>query len=189
MSNAQQHGIANDAATGDAALQARAMPEFFVSTSASLQERRSLTLKHGDTFGLFNQTGDALAGPTSPEGIFHRDTRHLSKLFLTLEGLPPLLLSSTVRYDNSSLICDLTNSTLRAADGSLLLAQDLFHLRRVRFLWDASALERLALHNFDREPARLRLRIDFASDFADLFEVRGARRPARGTIHPPEVRH
>ena len=94
-----------------------------------------------------------------------------------------------MRYDNSSLICDLTNSTLRAADGSLLLAQDLFHLRRIRFLWEASALERLALHNFDREPARLRLRIDFASDFADLFEVRGARRPARGTIHPPEVRH
>ena len=165
------------------------MPEFFVPASASLQERRSLTLKHADTFGLFNQTGDALAGPTSPEGIFHRDTRHLSKLFLTLEGLPPLLLSSTVRYDNSSLICDLTNSTLRAADGSLLLAQDLLHLRRVRFLWEASALERLALHNFDREPARLRLRIDFASDFADIFEVRGARRPARGTIHPPEVRH
>ena len=69
MSNAQQHGIADDAATaGDAALQARAMPEFFVPASASLQERRSLTLKHGDTFGLFNHTGDALAGPASPKG-------------------------------------------------------------------------------------------------------------------------
>jgi glycogen debranching enzyme len=35
-----------------------------------------------------------------PEGLYHRDTRHLSHLFLTIEGERPILLSSTLHDDN-----------------------------------------------------------------------------------------
>ena len=77
--------------------------QFFIPATASLQERRPRTLKHGDTFGVFDHNGDALAGPGSPEGIYHRDTRYLSHLYLTLDGQRPLLLSSTVRDDNAVL--------------------------------------------------------------------------------------
>jgi glycogen debranching enzyme len=172
---------------GAAGLKTRVTPKFFVSSAASLQERRPLTLKHAETFGLFDHNGDALSGPGSPEGIFHCDTRHLSHVYLTMDGEHPLLLSSTVRHDNSVLICDLTNPDLRGPDGEIVLKQDLLHIRRTRFLWDARALERLALHNFDGIARTVRLRIEFASDFLDIFEVRGASRPARGRLHPPEV--
>jgi glycogen debranching enzyme len=165
----------------------RTNAQFFVPATASLQERRPRTLKHGDTFGVFDHNGDALSGPGSPEGIFHRDTRHLSLLYLTVDGMRPLLLSSTARDDNAVLVCDLTNPEITDAEGGRLIAQDLLQIRRTRFLWNARTFERLALHNYDLRPRQFLLRIEFAADFADIFEVRGAERPRRGTSHAPPV--
>jgi glycogen debranching enzyme len=156
---------------------------FFIAATASLQERRPRTLKHGDTFALFDQSGDALSAPGSPEGLYHSDTRHLSHLHLTIDGVRPILLSSTLRDDNASLTCDLTNPDLADEEGRVRLEHDLVHIRRSRFLWSATCFERLALRNFDRAPQRLRLAIAFSADFADLFEVRGMRRERRGEHH------
>lgn len=161
--------------------------DFDVAASVSLEERRPRTLKHGDTFGVFDHNGDILDGPDSPEGLFHRDTRRLSRLVLTLSGKRPMLLSSTLRDDNAALTCDLTNPDLEAAEGRRRLDHDLVHLRRSRFLWKASAYERLTVHNFDSEPVDLSIEFSFASDFADLFEVRGSRRERRGSTQAPRV--
>jgi glycogen debranching enzyme len=157
---------------------------FHVPATTSLQERRLRTMKHGNTFAVFDQNGDALGGP---EGIFHRDTRYLSHFALTLEGRRPLLLSSTMRDDNGVLVCDLTNPEIFDGETTAALPQDLLHVRRTRFLWDARIFERLALHNYDISRRRVRLRLDFASDFADIFEVRGAVRQSRGKIHETAV--
>lgn len=156
-------------------------------TAASLQEQSSRTLKHGDTFGVFNQSGDAVAGPDSPEGLYYRDTRYLSHLRMSLEGRGLLLLSSTLRDDNALLTCDLTNPDLLDGEWRITLAQGLVHIRRSRFLWNGAAYERLAIRNFDTAARRVRLAIDFAADFSDLFEVRGARRARRGTLHEPAL--
>ncbi|MFY0079961.1 glycogen debranching N-terminal domain-containing protein, partial [Acinetobacter baumannii] len=94
---------------------------------ASLQERQPRTLKHGDTFAVFDHNGDALAGPGSPEGLYHRDTRYLSHLYLTTGGARPMLLSSTLRDDNAALTCDLTNPDLFDDRGNLILGHDLVH--------------------------------------------------------------
>jgi glycogen debranching enzyme len=161
--------------------------QFFIPAAASLQERRPRTLKHGDTFAVFDHNGDALAGLGSPEGLFHRDTRHLSHLYLTIDGRRPLLLSSTARDDNATLTCDLTNPDLYDADGRLGAEHDLIHIRRSRFLWNATCFERLAVRNFDEAPRRVTIEIAFEADFADLFEVRGTRRERRGETHPPEI--
>src|SRR5438128_1455608 len=61
-----------------------AAPRFHIPAATSLQERRFRTLKHGDTFAMFNYNGDALTGPTRPDGIYHRDTRHLDRLELSV---------------------------------------------------------------------------------------------------------
>jgi glycogen debranching enzyme len=165
----------------------RTIAQFFVPATASLQERRPRTMKHDDTFAVFDANGDAIAGAGSPEGIYHRDTRHLSHLYLTMDGHRPLLLSSTVRDDNAVLVCDLTNPEIVGPDGEKLLGQDLVHIRRTRFLWNGRAFERLALRSFDIEPRRVRLQIDYAADFADIFEVRGAERQRRGAPHRAAV--
>lgn len=162
------------------------MPEFFIPASSSLQERRPRILKHGDTFAVFDHNGDVVSGRGSPEGVYHRDTRHLSNLCLTLAGKRPLLLSSTLRDDNALLICDLTNPDLFDGD-NVVVEHDLLHIRRSRFLWKATCFERLSVRNFDDQTQSIKLVLLFGADFADLFEVRGSRREKRGVHHPPEV--
>lgn len=161
--------------------------QFFIPATASLQERRPRTLKHGDTFAVFDHNGDALSGPGSPEGLFHRDTRYLSHLYLTINGKRPILLSSTLRDDNATLTCDLTNPDLFDEKGKLVLEHDLIHLRRTRFIWNARCCERLTVRNYDDRPRSVSIELAFAADFADLFEVRGTARARRGRHLPPVV--
>jgi glycogen debranching enzyme len=165
---------------------AEEVPDFYIPAPASLQERRPRTLKHGDAFAVFDQNGDILQGPASPEGLFYADTRRLSLWTLSLGGLRPLLLSSTLRADNATLTCDLTNSDLFQG-GHLILEHDVIHVRRTKFLWQGACYERLAIRNHSAEPRHLRLDLRFGADFADLFEVRGSRRLARGMMRAPVV--
>jgi glycogen debranching enzyme len=161
--------------------------QFSVPAAASLQDRRPRTLKHADTFAVFDHNGDVLSGPGIADGLFHHDTRYLSYLYLAVDGQRPLLLSSTLRDDNATFTSDLTNPDLFDSKGTLLLEHDLLHLSRSRFLWNGTCYERLAVRNFDEQPRQVRIDITFAADFADLFEVRGARRLRRGTMQPADV--
>ncbi len=155
-----------------------------VAASRSLRENRPRTLKHGDIFGVFDQHGDTISGVGGSDGLYYRDTRHLSHFYLTFRGWRPILLSSVLRDDNAALTVDLTNPDLFDAGGRLVMAHDLIHLRRSRFLWDDTCYERLAVRNYDDTPRHVRIELAFAADFADLFEVRGARRLHRGSSHP-----
>ncbi|EQB31787.1 amylo-alpha-1,6-glucosidase [Sphingobium ummariense] len=165
----------------------QAQTQFFIPATASLHERRPRTLKHGDSFAVFDHSGDAIAGPGSPEGLYHRDTRHLSHLYLTVNGLRPILLSSGLRDDNSMLTCDLANPDFPDDEGRVAVEHDLIHLRRTRFLWNGAIHERVTIRNFDTEARQVTVDIGFAADFADLFEIRGMTRLRRGTMLKPEV--
>ena len=91
--------------------------QFVIPAAESFQQSRPRILKEGDTFGVFNHSGDATGGPTSAEGLYHHDTRHLAQFCLTINGAWPVLLSSTLRDDNSILTCDLANPDFHSADG------------------------------------------------------------------------
>src|SRR5271165_1118045 len=173
----------------DGVIAAKQHEPFAISAQASLQNVRPLTLKHGDSFGVFDNRGDALSGPGSAQGVYYRDTRHLSHFSVVIDGARPLLLSSTLRDDNATLTCDLTNPDLFDAPGRLRIEHDVIHLRRTRFLWKAACFERVHVRNFDDRRRRIQIGISFASDFADLFEVRGSHRERRGEVHPPEIAH
>ncbi len=157
---------------------------YTVAATSLVSERRLHSLKHGDMFGVFDPSGNILHGPGIADGIYFLDTRHLSGLSLTLNGVQPILLSSTLRENNATLSCDLTNPDLTLADGATL-AHDLLHLRRTRFLWKRTCYERVALRNFDVEARHARVEIDFEADFTDLFEARGTPRMRRGTLARP----
>ena len=60
-------------------------PRFYIESSAQLQERRPRALKQGHTFAVFDPRGDIVAAEGSPEGVYHRDTRYLSRLELRAE--------------------------------------------------------------------------------------------------------
>jgi glycogen debranching enzyme len=161
-------------------------PQFSIPAARSLQERPARTLKYGDTFALFDPNGDIIAMLGSPEGIFFHDTRHLSHLSLSICGLRPMLLSSAMRDDNAALTCDLTNPDFYRSE-DLVLEHDLIHLRRFKFVLKGATFERIAIRNFSEKREQIVLQLEFAADFADLFEVRGSHREKRGTFHPTEV--
>jgi glycogen debranching enzyme len=153
-----------------------------VSLAASTRR----TLKHGDSFGMFDEFGDVLEVELSPFGLFHHDTRFLSRLQFTLEDHRPLMLSSTVQTDNMTLDVDLTNPDL-FAEGELVLAKDTFHVSRTKYLWQAGCYELFTVTSYAERAQRLRLGLQFDADFADLFEIRGHPRARRGAVRA-EVR-
>src|ERR1700747_1366368 len=110
---------------------------FAISAEASFQDVRPLTLKHGDSFYVFDDNGDAVSGPRSAQGLYCLDTRHLSHFSVVIDCARPMLLSSTMRDDNATLTCDLTNPDLYDEASGLRIEHDLIHLRRSRFLWKA----------------------------------------------------
>jgi glycogen debranching enzyme len=121
----------------------------------------------------------ALAG--GPDGLFYSDTRYLSHLEIRLNGEQPLLLGSTVRDDNSILTVDLTNPDIYAGQ-ELVLPKDILHVVRTVFLLRDTAYQRLRIQNEGERSCQVRLALAFASDFADLFEVRGLQRARRGIV-------
>jgi glycogen debranching enzyme len=153
------------------------VPFYIASVGTPSRPRR--TLKYGDTFIVTDTHGDIGASSGDPDGLFHGDTRFLSRLELLLNDEHPLLLGSNVRDDNTMLAVDLTNPDYYE-NGEIVLRKDIVHIARTIFLWDGAAYQRLALRNHGDRPVKLRLRLSFGSDFADLFEVRGMRRPRRG---------
>ncbi|HET7596818.1 MAG TPA: amylo-alpha-1,6-glucosidase [Burkholderiales bacterium] len=157
----------------------RGIPQFYIPATSSLQERRPRTLKHGDNFAIFDHYGDVVGGPDDPEGLYYRDTRHLSVWRLSLAGLRPLLLSSTVQNDNALFNVDLTNPDLYDG-GRIVLARDTLHIMRRKFLWQQACHETVAVRNYGRQPHTVELAFDFDADFADMFEVRGQSRERRG---------
>ncbi|MGH7030208.1 MAG: amylo-alpha-1,6-glucosidase [Stellaceae bacterium] len=153
----------------------------FYIESAPFQERRPCTLKQGDTFAVFDARGDIVAIDRSPEGLYHRDTRYLSRLELRLNDAPLLLLSSNVQEDNVVLTVDLTSPDL-IQGGRTALRGELIHVNRRKYIWQNSCYERLLIHNFDLVAHELTLSLGFAADFADMFEVRGQQRSRRGRM-------
>src|ERR1700736_3751243 len=152
-------------------------PFYIPMTGPAARPRRSL--KHDDTFIVLDSHGDIGASAGGPDGLFNADTRYLARLELVLDEVQPLLLGSNMRDDNSALTVDLTNPDIYRGD-RIVLQKDMLHIVRTIFLWRGTAYQRIGLQNHGDRPASFDLTLLFDNDFADLFEVRGERRPRRG---------
>jgi glycogen debranching enzyme len=64
--------------------------------------------------------------------------------------------------------------------------QNFLHVRRRQML-DDGLIEEIVFTNFLPRPLDLDLDLTFGADFADIFEVRGARRERRGILRRPQV--
>jgi glycogen debranching enzyme len=153
-------------------------PFYIPMTGPAARPRRSL--KHDDTFVVLDSHGDIGASAGGPDGLFNADTRYLARLELVLDEVQPLLLGSNLRDDNSALTVDLTNPDVYRG-GRIVVQKDMLHIVRTIFLWRGTAYQRIGIQNHGEGVATFNLNLLFDNDFADLFEVRGERRPRRGT--------
>src|SRR5215469_2243766 len=139
-------------------------------------------------FAVFDRFGDIRTSGLGEHGIYFRGTRYLSRLNLFFGSTQPLFLSSGVRADNALFSADLTNVDL-ISDDTVVLGRGTIHVVRSRLLKDGTCYEQMRLTNYGPTTVRLPVRIEFATDFADIFEVRGVTRPRRGELLPEVIGH
>ncbi len=157
-----------------------------ILADSSLTSEPIRVLKHGDTFAVFDQYGDIRPGSSREEGLYHDGTRFLSRLVLELENTRPFFLSSNIRDDNDQLTVALTNPDF-CREGRVYLPLGSLHLGLKKFLWHRVCYQELRIENHGMQLADVGIRIQFAADFADIYEVRGLKREARGQDLDPEV--
>jgi glycogen debranching enzyme len=120
----------------------------------------------GNTFVVSDSRGDIEASPTDPTGLFSFDNRFLSTWVLTIDGerLNPLSVDDLQYFE--------TRFFLAPGTGTVYVDTKLSVIRR-RAVGNGFH-EELTFLNHDDKPVDLGVRIDAASDFADLFEVKDA---------------
>jgi len=158
---------------------------YIVATAARGADERTRVLKEGESFGVFDRSGTIPAGGKGELGLYHEGTRFLSRFELLLADRPLLLLAAAADRDHA-LITNLTNPDLWDG-GRIALQRDSIHLLGTGMLWQAAYYLRLRVRNYAMTAVDLRLRLLFAADYADLFEVRGTPRQRRGRMLEPVV--
>jgi glycogen debranching enzyme len=157
-----------------------------ILADSSLADEPIRVLKHGDTFALFDQYGDIRPEKSGEQGLYHEGTRFLSRLVLELEGARPFFLTSTIRGDNGQLTVSLTNPDL-CRERRLYLPLGSLRLALNRFLWQGACYQELRVEDHGMRPADIIISMQFAADFADIYEIRGLKRRARGDDLEPAV--
>ena len=162
--------------------------KYYISTAEVPVDDRPQVLKYGDLFAVFNRYGDIEPSGMGEEGLFYEGTRFLSKFALRLGSSQPLLLSSTTTRDNFLFCSDLTNVD-HVTDEGAKIPRGTLHLHRSKFLWEGACYEKFRVTNYGLSPLVIWLRLTVEADFADIFEVRGTARRARGKRLPSTVAH
>lgn len=158
----------------------RYQDQWYVLAGSSRADDRTRVLKEGDTFGVFDRFGDIQAIGAGAQGLYHEGTRFLSRYELSVDGLRPLLLNSTIKQDNSLLTVDLTAQQPRSREAAI--PEGTLHIFRSKLLWQGVQYEHLRVTNYGQESAVLRITFAFGADYSDIFEVRGAVRARRGAM-------
>lgn len=143
-------------------------------------------LKHADTFVVLDPHGEIRPDGLGEEGLFHEGTRYLSSLALEIEGSRLYCLDSTIGPQDDVLTVVSTNPDFITTRGEHLAVSTL-HVITTTFLWRGAMYQEVAITNHGRESISVSLAWRFASDYADIFEVRAPRHSARGRHLPADV--
>lgn len=143
----------------------------------------SHALKDGDTFAVLGEHGDINGASAGHQGLYYGDTRHLSRLALRIGGLAPVLLHASTRRDNTAHITNLVTPPLVTAEGAIEAGA--VHVRRLACVADDAFHESMTLTSYARDRVTVRVSYELDADFADMFEIRGIARAARGELGEP----
>ncbi len=159
---------------------------FYVLASSLSSRRTTRVLADGHSFAIFDAGGDIVESPLEALGLFHRDTRYLSRFELRIDGETPYFLNSYLSDDKAQLRVNLTNPDLGVHGEIIDLPRNSIQLERSWALGPGTLLHRLVVRNYTQSPVKIDLEFHFAVDFVDLFEVRGVKRDHHGEMLTPE---
>jgi glycogen debranching enzyme len=145
--------------------------------------------KHGNLYLLTDGRGD-IRIDSRGLGLYDLDTRILSTSILRLNDEPPTVLRGPNANGGDDTI-QLTNPEPRRNPDEKVLPESLarreLSLTRTRRI-DGELHERLTIVNYSALAQPIDVQLGLGVDMADIFEVRGYPRPARGELQPIEVR-
>ncbi|MGJ3190330.1 amylo-alpha-1,6-glucosidase [Paenarthrobacter sp. FR1] len=125
----------------------------------------TVTLVEGSSFCISSANGDIHS--ELPHGVFHLDTRILSRWELTINGQMIEPLAAETREPYRALFAGRVPRSDGYADSPLLVER----LREV----GAGILEEITIRNYSSQAAECSITLTVEADFADLFEVKEAR--------------
>lgn len=125
---------------------------------------KQVSILNGNTFCVSNESGDIEGSLTDTTGLFAYDTRFLSRWVLMIDGqrLNPLSIDDLQYFETRFFLVPGTGTVYVDAKLSVIRQRAVargFH-------------EELVILNHDDRPVDLTVRMEAASDFADLFEVK-----------------
>ncbi|WP_381564890.1 glycogen debranching N-terminal domain-containing protein [Streptomyces eurythermus] len=126
-------------------------------------------LVHGATFAAVGDRGDisGVRGGGSPDGLFVRDARHLSRWQLTVDGAVPEVLSPVTDGDEAR--CVLVPRGGRQEPPACTVFRE-------QAVGDSSFVESLKVTSNRPVPTTVRLALTVDADFTDQFELRSDHR-------------
>jgi glycogen debranching enzyme len=146
--------------------------------------RDALVIREQDTFLLTDTSGNVPPDDPSGFGLYHLDTRHLSVYDFSFADARPVVLLSTAELGFSEEQM-LTNPAMPCVQGRIL-PRGSVEARRQRVVDDVLE-ETLHVTNYNIFPIEIDVVYTLDADFADMFEVRGAKRKQRGQLLPPRM--
>jgi len=152
-----------------------------ISNELSVRDvRDALRIKHNQTFVLMDEAGE-ISREKRGYGVYFRDTCYLDTWELRIHGDALIPLAATQLHGSESRM-ELTNPPLQINGGSVPQGQ--ISIQRRQVVGDA-LVDELALHNLSPRALDFDLTITMASQFVDLFAIRGARQDRAGRVRPP----
>src|ERR1051326_4366820 len=144
------------------------VPRHLITTS-NLVDERTLVLKHGDSFAVFDHHGSIKTGGLGEEGLYHEGTRFLSRLEIALEDHELIFLGSSVPSSTGQLAIVLTNPDLVEGDVFRLPFGSLNVVVR-SLLWRGACYQRIQVKNHALASVKSWIAVRFAADYADIFD-------------------
>ncbi|MFP3462761.1 glycogen debranching N-terminal domain-containing protein [Arthrobacter globiformis] len=136
-----------------------------VDTAAGPLGAGTVTLVEGSSFCISQPNGDIL--PDLPHGVFHQDTRILSRWNVSVNGQSIEALTAQMTEPYRGIFAGRIPGTHGHADSPLIV-------ERVREV-GVGIQEELTIRNFSTKSADCVVVLHAEADFADLFEVKEAR--------------
>ena len=135
-----------------------------------------IVIKNGAHFLIMNDQGmmPLSRGVPAPFGLFRDDTRYMSAWQIYINKNHPRLLARDIA---SGFQAEFVYGNPKVDD---LPEQSVLVTRSV--VIEDRLSEKLVVTNYHSKDVDVEIAIVFDSDFADMFEVRGAKRPARGSM-------
>lgn len=155
-----------------------------IDCSQEAPGERILVLKQDRFFLIIDRQGQINPPGRCGMGLFCDDTRVLSHYCLRFAGgLPSLLSAQALRMYQAQIDLALSD---QAFGGNSWDPKNAVHILR-ELLLDGSLVERVTFTNYLTAPLDFSVELAVGCDFADIFEVRGWRREARGQFFAPQV--